>query len=51
MISPVVAISLKYSNNEVDCIYAVKAQVFIRANKPNNNKSGTFNIDKEHFFN
>ena len=51
VICPVVAITPRYSSSEVDCIYVVKEQVFIRANKPNNNKSSTFNIGKEHFFN
>ena len=49
VISPVVAVSVRYCNNEVDCIYLGKDQEFIRANKPNNNNSTTFNIGKEHF--
>lgn len=49
VISPVVAVSVRYCNNEVDCIYLGKGQEFTRANKPNNNNSSTFNIAKEHF--
>ena len=51
MICPVAAISLRYSTEEVDSIYRVKAQRQIRHNKLESNNSSIFNVDNEYFLN